>query len=55
LLIPFRVFQGRVAAAMFPQVLAIMHVRFREEKRAAAFGAFSGVTSPARRCRAAGS
>ena len=45
LLILFRVIQGLAAAAMFPQVLAIMHVSFPEEKRAAVFGAFGAMAS----------
>jgi MFS family permease len=44
LLILFRVIQGLAAAATFPQVLAIMHVPFPEEKRAAVFGAFGPLT-----------
>nr|AMX23338.1 multidrug resistance protein stp [Actinoallomurus sp. ID145698] len=45
LLVLFRVIQGLAAAAMFPQVLAIMHVSFPEEKRAAVFGAFGAMAS----------
>jgi EmrB/QacA subfamily drug resistance transporter len=45
LLILFRVIQGLAAAVMFPQVLAIMHVSFPEEKRAAIFGMFGAMAS----------
>jgi MFS family permease len=52
LLIAARLLQGLAAEAMFPQVLAIMHVSFPEEKRAAIFGAFGAMArlpaSPAR-------
>ncbi|WP_460342616.1 MFS transporter [Actinoallomurus acanthiterrae] len=52
MLIASRVIQGLAASVMFPQVLAIMHVSFPEDKRAAVFGAFgamaglSGIAGP---------
>lgn len=44
-LVVFRVIQDLAAAATSPQVLAIMHVSFPEEKRAAVFGAFGAMTA----------
>lgn len=42
-----------VTAAVFSQVLAIMHGSFREEKCAVVFGAFGPLARPAGRMAAA--
>src|SRR5207249_4070930 len=54
MLIASRVVQGLAASVMFPQVLAIMHVSFPEDKRAAVFAAIVLLVYPVIQGRDAG-